>query len=133
MRKRLIFIGMVLLALVLTSGTFAYTYTNQSATTLDTTIADAVWTTYQPSVGQPNWINILPEGEYDSEILKPDAAGDDTELPTQHPASGEHWDKVDDPRNNPDEGDTYVSTQTSKSWERDLYNLSNYTGAGGEG
>lgn len=132
MKKKLVFIGMVLLALVLTTGTFAYTYTNFNTTTLDATIADAVWTTYQPSASPPIWDNILPEGECDSEILKPDAPGDDTELPTQHPGSGEHWDKVDDPKNNPDEGDTYVSTLTSKHWERDLYNLSNYTGAGDE-
>ncbi|MCK4274288.1 MAG: hypothetical protein KAW90_05300 [Dehalococcoidales bacterium] len=132
MKKKLVFIGIILLALVLTTGTFAYTYTNYGTTTLDATIADAVWTTYQPSASQPNWNSILPEGEYDSDKLRPDAPGDDTELPTQYPGSGEHWDKVDDPHNNPDDGDTYVSTQTSKNWERDLYNLNNYTGAGGE-
>jgi len=131
MKKKLVFSGIVLFALVLTTGTFAYTYTNTGTTTLDATIADAVWTTYQPSADQPDWERIRPESEYNSETLVPIAPGDDTELPTQYPGSGEHWDKVDD-QPAADDGDTYVSTQTSKNWERDLYNLSNYTGAGGE-
>jgi len=132
MRKKLVFIGMVLLALVLTTGTFAYTYTNTGTATLDATMADGAWATYQLSVTQPNWSSILPESDYDTEYLLPNAAGDDTELPTQHPGSGEHWDKVDDPHNNPDDGDTYVSTLTSNHWERDLYNLANpaYSGDG---
>jgi len=132
MKKKLVFSGIILLALVLTTGTFAYTYTNIGTTTLDVTLADGVWTTYQPSDSPPIWDSIMPEGEYNSEFLRPDAPGDDTELPTQYPGSGEHWDKVDDPHNNPDDGDTYVSTQTSRNWERDLYNLKNYIGAGGE-
>src|SRR4030042_392052 len=96
MKKKLFFIGTIILALVLTTGTFAYSYTNFSTATLEVTLADAVWTTYQPSVHQPNWESILPEDEYGSEILLPVAPGDDTELPSQFPASGEHWDKVDD-------------------------------------
>jgi hypothetical protein len=132
MKKKLVFGGMVLLALVLTTGTFAYTYTDFGTLTLDATLADGAWTTYQPSASQPNWNSILPEGEYNSEILSPVAPGDDTELPTQYPTTGEHWDKVDDPYNAPDDGDTFVSTRTSNNWERDLYNLSSYTGAGGD-
>lgn len=131
MRKKTVFIGMVLLALVLTSGTFAYTYTN-TAVTLDVTIADAVMTACEPSAEQPDWESILPEGEYASERLAPEAAGDDTELPTQFPDSGEHWDKVDDHWNHPDDDATYVSTESSRYWERDLYQLSGYTGIGGE-
>ena len=130
MRKKLVFIGMVLLALVLTTGTFAYTYTNTGTATLDATMSEDVWVTHQPSENQPNWNSILPEGEFNSEILVPVAAGDATELPTQYPGSGEHWDKVDD-QPNPDDGDTYVSTQGSRSWEKDLYNLSDYIGSGG--
>jgi len=131
MKKKLVFSGVLLLALVLTTGTFAYTYSGFSSTSLDGTLADAVYTTYQPSTTQPNWNSILPEGEYNSETLIPIAPGDDTELPTQYPGSGEHWDKVDE-QPAPDDAGTYVSTLTSKNWERDLYNLGNYTGAGGE-
>lgn len=129
MKKKLVFSGMVLLALVLTTGTFAYTYGGVAVTTLDAIYADAVMTTYELSDNQPNWDSILPEGEYGSEILRPNATGDDTELPTQYPESGEHWDKVDD--ETPDDGDTYVSTEGSNHWERDLYNVSNYASAGG--
>ena len=120
---------MILLALVLTSGTFAYTYSNVSTLTLDGTIADAAMTTYQISDDQPYWDTVLPEGIYNSEILLPNAVGDDTELPTQYPDEGKHWDKVDDEI--ADGSDTYVSTLSSKHWERDLYNLSNFIGMGG--
>ncbi len=131
MKKKLVFSSIVILALVLTTGTFAYTYTNTGALSLGATIVDAAMTTYQPSASQPNWNSILPEGEFGSEIIVPDAPGDDTEIPTQHPSSGEHWDKVDD-QPTPDDFDTYVSTESSRHWEKDLYNLSDYTGAGGD-
>jgi hypothetical protein len=130
MKNKLIFSGILILALALTTGTFAYTYTNSTATTLDATLADAVWTTYELSANQPDWNSILPQGEYSSDILIPNAPGDDTELPTQYPESGEHWDKVaDQPA---DDGGTYVSTDGSGNWERDLYNLRDYQGVGSE-
>ncbi len=125
MKKKLIFGGIVLLALVLTTGTFAYTYTFNSAT-LGSYMAEGPFATYTPSSQPPNWESILPEGESDSEILVPVAAGDDTELPSQFPDSGEHWDKVDEQP--ADETDTYVSTQGDKNWCRDLYYLSDFTG-----
>ncbi|OGO44850.1 MAG: hypothetical protein A2Z05_06000 [Chloroflexi bacterium RBG_16_60_22] len=130
MRRKLIFGGMILLALALTSGTFAYTYSGYAAATLNGTIADAVMTTYQPSGSPPNWNSILPDEQYGTEIIVPNAAGDDTELPTQYPTTGEHWDKVDD-QPTPDDGATYVSTEGTGGWQRDLYNLSDYIGAGG--
>lgn len=123
MKKKLVFIGMALLALVLTTGTFAYTYTNFSTATLDATIADAVWTTYQPSANQPNWSSILPEGEYGSEFLRPNAAGADTKIDYQYPGSGEHWDKVDE--DTPDDWDTYVYTALNSGFDYDYYNLQN--------
>jgi hypothetical protein len=130
MKKKLVFIGILVLALVLTTGTFAYTFSNNTVTTLSGTIADAVWTTYEPSAHQPDWNSLLPSGEYDSEILVPNAPGDDTELSAQYPESDEHWDKVDDQP--ADDGDTYVSTEGQGGWQRDLYNLSAFTGAGGD-
>ena len=131
MKKKLIFSGMVLLALVLTSGTFAYTYVGFAGSTPpNVTLADAVMTTYEPSAEQPDWDEVLPEGEYRFEILFPNAAGDATELPTQYPAEGEHWDKVSE--YTPDDGATYVSTLTSRHWERDLYGLTYFLGWGGD-
>ncbi len=120
---------MVLLALVLTSGTFAYTYTNTSTSTLNAYMAEGPFATYQVSGQQPDWESILPEGEYGSEILKPIAAGDDTELYAQFPDEGEHWDKVDEQP--ADDLGTYVSTAGSGDWQRDLYELSNFTIANG--
>jgi hypothetical protein len=131
MRRKLIFIGILILVLVLTTGTFAYTFSNNTVTTLSATLADDGWTTYQPSASQPDWNSLLPSGEYNSEILVPNAPGDDTELSSQYPEADEHWDKVDD-QPAADDGDTYVSTEGSGGWQRDLYNLSNFTGAGGE-
>ncbi len=129
MKKKLIFGGMVLLALVLTTGTFAYTYSFNSAT-LGSYMAEGPFATYMPSSQPPNWESIMPEDENGSEILVPVAAGDDTELPSQFPDSGEHWDKVDEQPS--DDLDTYVSTQGDKTWIRDFYNLSNLSGAVGE-
>jgi hypothetical protein len=129
MKKKFTFIGMIVLALVLTTGTFAYTYSNTTTTTLEATIADAVMTTYQLSEHQPNWDSVLPEDEYGSEIIVPDAPGDDTELPSQFPDADLHWDKVDEQPT--DEDATYISTQGVNSWERDLFNLGGYIGASG--
>jgi hypothetical protein len=129
MKKKLIFSGMILLALVLTGGTFAYTYSGVATATLDASLAGESITTHEPSEDQPDWDDILPEGEYYSEIILPSAAGDNTELPTQYPTSGEHWDKVCElPA---DDGETYVSTLSSRQWEKDLYNLSEFIGMDG--
>jgi len=121
MKKKLILTGMILLALAVTSGTFAYTYSGFATATLNAALASETITTYEPAEEQPEWDDVLPESEYDTEILIPAGAGDDTELPTQYPDDGEHWDKV----LTADEGATYVSTLSSKHWERDLYQLTN--------
>jgi len=54
--------------------------------------------------------------------LKPDAAGDYTNLSTQYPASGAHWDKVDDPVGSPDDLSTYVQNFYG-SYVWDAYNI----------
>ena len=129
MKKKLIFSGMMLLALVLTGGAFAYTYSGVATATMDVSLAGEAITTHEPSEEQPDWDDVLPEGDYYSEIILPNAAGDDTELPTQYPTSGEHWDKVAEMP--ADDGETYVSTLSSKHWERDLYNLTDFVGFDG--
>jgi hypothetical protein len=126
MKKKLLFFGLVLIALLLTSSTFAYTFTN-SNTALTATLAGD-FATYQVSPNQPDWNLILPGTS--SEILVPNDCGDETQLPTQNPSGGSHWEKVDD-QPSPDEGSTYVSTQGSNNWKRDLYNLSDYVHASG--
>lgn len=62
----------------------------------------------------------------DTETLRPNAAGDETNIPVQFPDSGEHWDKVDDVT--PDDLSTYVLDNTSGA--RDLYNLPAPSGVG---
>ncbi|MDO9574748.1 MAG: hypothetical protein Q7I94_07110 [Candidatus Contubernalis sp.] len=52
--------------------------------------------------------------------LRPDAAGDETSINGQYPASDYHWDKVDE--ETPDEAETTVYT-SSTTYLRDLYNL----------
>ena len=129
MNRKLILTGTLFLALVLTSGTFAYTYGNTASAQLDVTAAGGQIVTSEPTAEQPDWESLLPEGDPDQVYLLPEAPGDDTELPTQFPDSGEHWDKVYDlPA---DDGATYVSTLSSKNWERDLYNLTNDMETGG--
>ncbi|MDP2728992.1 MAG: hypothetical protein Q8O55_00690 [Dehalococcoidales bacterium] len=52
--------------------------------------------------------------------LRPNAAGDLLGL-SQYPASGANWDKVAEAVE--DSGATYVWTDQSVAWQRDLYNL----------
>ena len=56
-----------------------------------------------------------------TETLRPNAAGDETAIPTQYPDSTYHWDKVDEVE--ADDDTTYVSDANSQAWLRDLYNL----------
>jgi len=120
---------MVVLALVLTTGTFAFTYTNQSTTTLQATMADAAMTTYQVSSHQPDWESILPNANVNFETLFPIADDCQTEFPTQFPDSGKHSDKVADMAA-PDL-DAYISTMDSSHSVSDLFQLSPFNGMGG--
>jgi hypothetical protein len=124
MKKKLVFSGILVLALVLTTGTFAYTYTNTTVTQLNGTFADGAWATYAPSVVQPDWQQVMPGGVYDAEILLPNAPGDATEIKCQYPDTGEHWDKVDDMP--ADDGQTYLSSDKFSQYRTDLYNLSDH-------
>ena len=55
-----------------------------------------------------------------TEILRPNAAGDETSISNQYPTTGEHWDKVDEEV--ADENASRLHTN-STSGQRDLYNL----------
>ncbi len=57
-------------------------------------------------------------------VLIPIGPGDETGITSQYPASGSHYDKIDDPTPGfPDDNGTYLTTQ-STSYVRDLYDLS---------
>jgi hypothetical protein len=63
-----------------------------------------------------------------TEILRPNAAGDETAL-DQYPTSGSHYDKVDEVT--PDNDSTYVyNSAKGAAWYRDLYNLPAHSGSG---
>jgi hypothetical protein len=104
-RKKLAFAVVLCLALVLTGGTFVYTYSGYANTRLDSAAAAESITACVPSAIQPPWFYILPESEYNSEILLPGAAGDDT--------------------------GTYVATALFGQWKQDLYNLTKHAKAEG--
>jgi len=55
-----------------------------------------------------------------TEILRPNAAGDETGISSQYPASGAHWEQVDEEV--ADDNSTYIY-ESSTSYKRDLYNL----------
>jgi len=118
-------IGLVL-ALVVTSGLYAFSYLTATAA-MDVTVAGDEIATYEPSATQPDWDSILTP-VVETEILRPDATGDETNIASQLPDSGAHWDKVAE--ETPDGDSTYVYTN-SPSWQEDLYNIADHsTGVG---
>ena len=65
----------------------------------------------------------------DIETLRPNAAGDETNIDAQYPDSGAHWDKVDEAT--ADDDSTYIYYHSSEgAYERDLYNLPASSGSG---
>jgi hypothetical protein len=117
----LFFSGLVLFALALTTGTFAYTYAGATTATLDGTTSEEEAITYEPSDDQPAWEYILPQSEYASEILLPCAAGDETDIPFPSPCSEEHWRMVSNMPAN--DGATYVANSHPTHYRTDLYKV----------
>ncbi len=124
-RKWQLIIGLVL-ALVVTSGGYAFTYFSATATA-DVTVAGAEIATVATAAAPPDWNSIL--GYSGTETFRPNAAGDETLIVEQFPASGEHWDKVDDDPTS--DGDaTYVVTE-NYTWQEDLYSLPDHSAGSG--
>ena len=117
--RKAIFIGLVALALVLTTGTFAYGYMGQATGTLNADISAQPWVTSNVSADQPDWDSLLPQNWYNSAIIRPAAAGDENGL-DDYPSSGQNWEKVDEAT--PDGFTTYVYNTSTHSHE-DLYQL----------
>jgi len=64
-----------------------------------------------------------------TETLRPNAAGDETNIPSVVPSGAEHWSTVDEETS--DEDTSYVNPGFSTNdWYRDLYNLPAHTGSG---
>lgn len=114
-------LGLVL-ALVITSGLYAFSYLTATATT-DVTVNGTEIATYEPSATQPDWNSILTP-VVETETLRPDAAGDETNISSQEPDSGAHWDKVYE--ETADGDSTYVYTSNA-TWQEDLYNIADHS------
>jgi len=93
------------------------------------TVAGTETATYEEAaeIDQPDWDSILiPVVE--TETLRPSATGDETNISSQEPDSGAHWEKVDEAVSDSDS--TYVYTNSSV-WQEDLYNIADHsTGVG---
>ena len=127
-RLRLQLIIGLVLALVVTSGLYAFSYLIATATT-DVTVAGDEIATWGLSATQPDWDSILTP-VVETETLRPSAAGDETNISSQEPDSGAHWEKVDEATSDGDGDSTYVYTSSS-DWQEDLYNIADHsTGVG---
>lgn len=62
-----------------------------------------------------------------TETLRPNASGDETNIASQQPTSGAHWDKVDEAV--ADDFSTFLWT-TNQFYERDLYDIPASSGSG---
>lgn len=127
MVKRKPFLIAALGALLLASGgIYAYTYT----TGLEIiTIAEPTGdiATGNATASQPDWSEVL-EPKSDTETLRPDGAGDETNIASQSPGTGEHWDKVDEETA---DGDSTVVYTSSAGWQEDLYSSANHSSGSG--
>ena len=84
----------LIFALTISGGLYVHTYATASKT-IGITEPTANITTSSASTTQPDWDDVLIPVN-DSIILRPDSAGDETDVDVQYPGTGEHWDKVDE-------------------------------------
>ncbi len=119
-RKFYLVIALVL-ALVLSGGLYAYTYTTASGT-IGATGAEGDLATAEPvsEADQPNWNSVLPSGE--TEILRPNAAGTYTQLTPIGDTS--NYLCVDEEV--ADDDTTYISV-TGVDEKYDTYSISNHS------
>ena len=127
MNKTLALVTALMLALVITGGGYAYAYLT-ATTAVDVTSAGEDIATAEEAAAQPDWDSILTPEAAGNETLRPVLAGDETNVADQFPASGEHWDKVDEATS--DGNSTYVETN-SNTWQEDLYNIADHSAGSG--
>jgi len=121
-RFRLYLIIAFLLTLVLSSGVYAHAFWTSTGT-INITEPTGDIATSNTTATQPAWDSVLTPVA-DTEIFRPDAAGDETGIAEQYPNSTYHWDKVDEETSDGDE--TYVATN-STVWQEDLYNINDHS------
>jgi len=64
-----------------------------------------------------------------TEILRPNAEGDTTEISSVYPTGTSHWQAVDEESSDGDSTYVYTSS-TASSYQTDVYNLPDHTGSG---
>ena len=126
MKRKSHLIMALVIALVLSSGVYAYAYTTATG---KISIAEPTGdiATCELAPGQPPWESILlallspddDDGVVGTETLRPNAPGDETHISHQYPKSGEHWDKVGEV--SADDWETYV--WGGGSYKYDLYHI----------
>jgi len=110
------------LVLIVSGGIYAYTYTTAIGT-IGITAPTGDIATVNATATQPDWNTVL-RPVTDEIIYRPNAAGNLTDIKYQYPASGDHWDKVDDISSDVDS--TYIYTP-SLGWEEDLYHIPDHS------
>ena len=121
-RFKLYLIIAFVLTLVLSSGAYAHAF-RTATETMNIAEPTGDIATSNTTATQPDWDSVLTPVA-DTEIFRPEAAGDETAIMEQYPITGEHWDKVDEETSDGDS--TYVSSN-STGWQEDLYNVNDHS------
>ncbi|MDD5127034.1 MAG: hypothetical protein PHR43_02890 [Dehalococcoidales bacterium] len=126
-RKLRTLIGALLLALAVTTGAFAYTY-NVATTSMAVAAMGGNIAASENASSQPDWNEILPVDEYDSQFLLPMGPGDLTNISSQYPNTGQHWSKL----TSQDDFTSYVYTDVTNQYQTDLYQIEDNDGGEGK-
>jgi hypothetical protein len=108
--------------LVVSGGIFAYTYTT-GVETIGITEPAGNAVSANATATQPNWTSVL-DTVTDTLIFRPNATGDAEAITEQFPATGSHWDKVDEATS--DNDTTYIQDD-SIPYREDLYNIPDHS------
>jgi len=115
----------LMLALTLSGWVYANTITTASiaGATVTTAEADLATCNATDNETQPAWEDILIPVA-DTVILRPNATGDETDISDQYPATGEHWEKVNEEAS---DGDSSYVFSDMGPWKEDLYNITDHS------
>ncbi len=122
MERKFYLLVAISVILIVSGGIYAYTYTT-ATWTIGTPTPTGDIATVNATASQPDWNDVLTPVNNDV-ILRPIGTGDETEVKSQSPATGDHWDKVDEAASDGD--GTYVSEDRT-AWNEDLYNTANHS------
>ena len=122
MERKFYLLVAIAVILIVSGGIYAYTYTTATGT-IGTPTPTGDIATVNATASQPDWNDVLTPVN-DDVILRPIGTGDETEVKSQSPATGDHWDKVDEASSDGDS--TYIYTPDS-NYQEDLYNTANHS------